>query len=282
MRKLLLQSSIGIFIIICMLGCLFLYFQPKAVHARSIKSAPIDETDIDLSDAKTYTFEEASKKFTTNQSLLLVNSEHTINADFPSELSEYKDSGVIMNSCVLNDYSALSSAIMTKCNDKLFVSSSYRSYEDQARVLEEEGPSIAALPGTSEHQTGLAQDVYVMYYAGGAFIKSDAGKYVNSSCYDYGYIIRYPYAMQDYTGFAYEPWHIRYVGFPHSEIIYDNSIVFDDYATLYEPGKYYEYENYLIARMPLNEISIPDGYTDVTLSKDGLGYCFVTIKTAEK
>lgn len=187
-----------------------------------------------------------------------------------------------MNECVLNNYAALSAAVTAKCNDKLYVSSSYRSYEDQIRVLNEEGPEIAAAPGTSEHQTGLAQDVYVMYYAGGAFPKSAAGKFVNSKCYDYGYIIRYPFAMQDYTGFSYEPWHIRYVGLPHSEIIKENSIVFDDYASLYEVGTYYEYEGYLISRMPLDKIVIPNGETDVTLSLDGLGYCFVTIKTVEK
>lgn len=282
MKKLFIQAIIGVSLICLMLIGLFLTFQPKAVHKRSIDSAPAKEAKLDSSDFTTYTFDEASSLFDTNQALILVNTQHPAGENFAAEIGEYKDSGVIMNKCVLDSYSRLSASVTKECNDKLFVSSSYRSYDDQVRVYAEEGPEIAAVPGTSEHQTGLAQDVYVMYYGGGAFAKSEAGKYVNSNCYDFGYIIRYPYAMQDYTGFAYEPWHIRYVGLPHSQIIRDNSIVFDDYASLFEVGKYYKYENYLIARMPLDEIRIPNGYTDITLSEDGLGYCFVTIKTEEK
>lgn len=279
MKKLIFQLFIGTFIILIMVAGLFLYFQPKNVHKRSISSPPIKETKLDLTDQTTYTFEEASKLFTVDQSLFLVNKDHPIGATYESNIAEYKDSGVYMNECVLENYAALSATITKKYNEKLYVSSSYRSYEDQERVLKEEGPEIAALPGTSEHQTGLAQDVYINYYGGSAFFKSDVGKYVNSNCQNFGYIIRYPYAMQDYTGFAFEPWHIRYVGLPHSKIITENSIVFDDYASLYEIGKYYEYDGYLIARMPMDEIKIPNGYSDVLLSEDGLGYCFVTINT---
>ncbi len=283
MKKFIIQAFIGIAIIFVMLAGMFLYFQPKAVHARSIKSNPLKETSISDIETITIPYEQAASMYPTNQALLLVNEAHPISKDYPSNVVEYKTSGVLMNECVIEDYSSLSSAITSKFNNSLYVSSSYRSYEDQVRVLEEEGPAIAAQPGTSEHQTGLAQDVYVMYFGGGAFIKSDEGQFVNSNCYDYGYIIRYPYAMQDYTGFAYEPWHIRYVGLPHSKIIEDNSIVFDDYAELYEPNKFYEYEDYIIGRMPLDAVTVPVNFDgEVTLSEDGLGYCFVTIRKAAK
>ena len=54
------------------------------------------------------------------------------------------------------------------------------------------------------------------------------------------------------------------------------------YADLFEIGKYYEYYGYEIARMPEDRIEIPNDAQDVLLSEDGLGYVFVTIKTAEK
>lgn len=286
MRKFLIQTTAGLLIIFVMLIGMFLYFQPKAVHQRSISKPPVKEAKISLENARIYTFEEASQIFNVNDALLLVNEDHPIDATYESSISEYKTSGVFMNSCVLEDYAHLSAAVKRNCNDNLYVSSSYRSYEDQVRVLEEEGPDVAAQPGTSEHQTGLAQDVYVMNFAGSAFPKSQAGKFVDSNCYDYGYILRYPYAMHDYTGFWYEPWHIRYVGLPHSKIIEENSIVFDDYASTYEVGVYYKYEDYLIARMPLDAIAIPadidTNKSNTTISLDGLGYCFVTIKTAVK
>ena len=187
-----------------------------------------------------------------------------------------------MNSCIIDSYAELSKAVSDNVGDKLYVMSSYRSYEDQQRVYDEEGPEIAALPGTSEHQTGLALDVYVSEFAGAGFIQSDAGIFVNDHCYDYGFIIRYPYGGEDITGFEYEPWHIRYVGLPHSKLIEESGCLFEDYADLFEVGEYSEYEGYLIGRMPKDEIRIPKDAKDVVISEDGLGFVFVTVKTEAK
>ena len=231
---------------------------------------------------KTYTFEEASKIYDTDQSMLLVNADHPIDKDYPADIVEYKDTGVLMNSCITEHYAELSAAVSEKVGDKLYVMSSYRSYDDQQRVYEEEGAEIAALPGTSEHQTGLALDVYVSEFAGAGFIDSEAGVFVNDNCYDYGFIIRYPYGAENITGFTYEPWHIRYVGLPHSKIIEDSGCLFENYKDLFEVGKYYEYYGYEIARMPEDKIEIPSDADNVTLSKDGLGYVYVTIKTEAK
>ena len=66
---------------------------------------------------------------------------------------------------------ALSAAVKDQTGNKLYVSSDFRTAEEQ-QVLYDEDPLTATLPGASEHQTGLALDVYVAYYAGDAFIKS--------------------------------------------------------------------------------------------------------------
>ena len=269
-----------IFIALILLGMKF-YFSPSKTSERNAnKAAETLETVKETSGSSFYTFEEASEKFEVNDALRLVNKEHTLESDFVPDLVDYKETGVLMNRCITDSYAALSAKVMEVADDKLFVMSSYRSYEDQERVLEEEGPEIAALPGTSEHQTGLALDVYVYEHAGSGFLETEAGEYVNNNCQDFGFIIRYPYGQQEKTGFDYEPWHIRYVGLPHSKIIADNNMVFEDYAGLYEPGKYYERDGYLIARMPEDKIEIPDGFDDVQLSEDGLGYIFVTIRKA--
>ena len=288
MKKLVLQLLTGLLIIGALLVGMKLWFLPKFVYKRNARSAEKVVTSVSSKgkseeDAyETYTFEEASKKFTVDQSLLLVNKDHTIDPDYPADIVEYKDTGVLMNSCIIDSYAKLSKAVMDETGDKLLVMSSYRSYEDQQRVLEEEGPEIAALPGTSEHQTGLALDVYISEFAGAGFIQCDAGLFVNKHCYDYGFIIRYPYGGEDITGFEYEPWHVRYVGLPHSKIIEKSGCLFDDYADLYEVGKYSEYDGYLIGRMPKDEIKIPKDSKDVVISEDGLGYVFVTIKTEAK
>jgi D-alanyl-D-alanine carboxypeptidase len=64
------------------------------------------------------------------------------------------------------------------------------------------GQSLA-IPGHSEHHTGLAMD-----------INSGGGSYewMAENCWDYGFIVRYPDDHMDITGIIYEPWHFRYVG----------------------------------------------------------------------
>ncbi len=214
-----------------------------------------------------------------SQNLLLVNTEHPIDSAFEADTSFYRETDVVMNNAILEDYGRLSDYIRENLGDRLYVSSSYRSYEDQERVYNEEGPEIAALPGTSEHQTGLALDVYVMYFAGSAFIDSTTGRFVNDSCYDFGFIIRYPYGAEAITGFNYEPWHIRYVGFPHSEIIGRSGITLEEYIDSFTPGSWYSYGNYLISRQPEDSIMIPAEYSSnpIVYSPDNTGYVFVTI-----
>ncbi|MBO4243210.1 MAG: M15 family metallopeptidase [Clostridiales bacterium] len=213
------------------------------------------------------------------ENLILVNGDNTLDPDFLPEVEFYKDTDVLMNSCIIDDYALLSAYINETYNKKLCVSSSYRTYEDQERVYNEEGPEIAALPGTSEHQTGLALDLYVHRFAGAGFIECEAGRYVNSYCQDYGFIIRYPEGAEDITGFSYEPWHIRYVGQPHAEIIAEEGITLEEYFDLFEIGEWYAYEDYLISRQDEDEITIPascDG-NGVIVSPDNTGHVFVTI-----
>ena len=213
------------------------------------------------------------------ENLLLVNAEYTIGEDFAPHVEYYKDTDVLMNSCIIDDYALLSSYIRETYGQKFCVSSSYRTYEDQQRVYDEEGPDIAALPGTSEHQTGLALDVYVHRFSGFGFIDCEAGRYVNTYCQEYGFIIRYPEGAEDITGFSYEPWHIRYVGQPHAEIIAEQGITLEEYFDLFEIGQWYAYEDYLISRQDEDEITIPascDG-DGVIVSPDNTGHVFVTI-----
>ena len=61
----------------------------------------------------------------------------------------------------------------------------------------------AMTPGHSEHQTGLAVDL---------FGTSDARKWLEEHCWEYGFIVRYPEGKAEFTGIAYEYWHFRYVG----------------------------------------------------------------------
>ncbi|GAA1753715.1 hypothetical protein GCM10009767_10950 [Kocuria aegyptia] len=101
--------------------------------------------------------------------------------------------------------------------------SGYRSYDTQASLYDsyvqqygqETADTIAARPGHSEHQTGLAMDVgnsSGVCALQDCFEETPVGKWVAANAPAYGFIIRYPKGEQGVTGYTYEPWHLRYVG----------------------------------------------------------------------
>lgn len=101
--------------------------------------------------------------------------------------------------------------------------SAYRSYQTQKALFEryvaidgyEKARTYSAVPGTSEHQTGLAIDV-----TGGngkcpaedCFAGTKEAAWLEQNAAKYGFIIRYPKGKDAITGYKYEPWHLRYVG----------------------------------------------------------------------
>ena len=100
--------------------------------------------------------------------------------------------------------------------------SGYRSYARkkelyEARVREagaEHAARYLALPGTSEHQSGLALDLScpaVHMELEESFADTDEGRWLKAYAPMFGFIIRYPKGKEAVTGYAWEPWHIRYV-----------------------------------------------------------------------
>ncbi len=104
---------------------------------------------------------------------------------------------------------------------ELQLTSGYRSFEDQQetyeRFVRDYGAQVAAervaLPGTSEHQTGLAVDVgEVGLPDDEEFGDTASSDWVRGNAHRFGFIVRYPPDKADITGYANEPWHLRYVG----------------------------------------------------------------------
>jgi D-alanyl-D-alanine carboxypeptidase len=88
-----------------------------------------------------------------------------------------------------------------------------------------------AVPGTSEHQTGLAVDIVAKSYQ--MLDKEQENtpeqKWLMENSYKYGFILRYPENKSDITGISYEPWHYRYVGKEAAKEIYENGICLEEY-----------------------------------------------------
>lgn len=96
----------------------------------------------------------------------------------------------------------------------LYGISGYRSYDRQAEICRETQSAYVAPPGCSEHQTGLALDVScpdLNFELEESFASTKEGKFLENYGPMYGFIIRYPKGKEKITGYAWEPWHIRYV-----------------------------------------------------------------------
>ena len=184
-----------------------------------------------------------------------------------------------MNSCMPEAYQKLSSAVYEKFEEKLYISSDFRTSEEQEAIQQTDG-DVAADPGSSEHEAGLALDVYVPYFAGFGFIKTDAGRFVNAECWKYGFIIRYPSFGKTETGIPYEPWHIRYVGEPHAKVIYNNHLTLEEYIQSLEIGTWYEVDGYILSRQQVNadgNLLLPNDFGQATVSPDNTGCYVITI-----
>ena len=104
---------------------------------------------------------------------------------------------------------------------RLQLNSAYRSFDDQAVLRaryvhdygEEAAARLVATPGTSEHQTGMAVDVGLVGLPGDqSFGSTPASRWVADNAHRFGFIVRYPPDKAAVTGYADEPWHLRYVG----------------------------------------------------------------------
>ncbi|BFH17481.1 M15 family metallopeptidase [Paenibacillus melissococcoides] len=118
--------------------------------------------------------------------------------------------------------------------------SGYRSYQRQQSLFnhyvetqgKEYASRVSAVPGTSEHQTGLAIDVSspsVGNVLEEVFGDSEEGKWLAEHAHEYGFIIRYPKDGESITGYVYEPWHIRYVGKEAADAIYSEGTTLEQF-----------------------------------------------------
>ena len=137
----------------------------------------------------------------------------------------------------------------------LVLGSAYRpeSYQRQlwnnyaAQYSPERADRISSRPGYSDHQTGLAVDIVQGMNSGlgtdfnETFENTPEGKWLRAHAQEYGWIMRYPKGKEDITGYAYEPWHFRYIGKEYASAIYEASEweTFEEYFNV-EGGKEYK------------------------------------------
>lgn len=154
---------------------------------------------------------------------------------------------------------------------KLNAVSAYRSYDRQYEIftdnVKKKGlnhtSQYSAVPGYSEHQTGLSIDVSadsVGNRLDGSFAETVEGQWLKENAHVYGYIIRYPEDKTTITGFSYEPWHIRYVGRPLALYLYKNNLSLEEYYNFQYSKDYMgiiSYDNLEDMGIDLADVTVP-------------------------
>lgn len=175
--------------------------------------------------------------------LILVNPSHPIKREVPKSqlVSVNPDTaGVLLE----NQTAEMLSAVTTylNCAHDIVPVSGYRTMREQQEIyadsLREHGidftQKYVALPGCSEHQTGLAIDL-AENRDSIDFLRPDfpytgiCARFRELSV-RYGFIERYPAGREQITRIAHEPWHFRYIGYPHSEIMTQENRTLEEYT----------------------------------------------------
>jgi|GEM_PF-6201114 len=240
----------------------------------------------------------SAAKAATNQipemgDLILVNTQNLLPETYvPDDLVEIKDYiSITKKSVTLKKVAAKALNQMVDAMDKqgitdIKATSGYRSYqyqlslyENKIRSYEKMGydydkaeeltASVVALPGTSEHQSGLAIDLTTNTLANqlvSSFGETEAGIWLNKNCWRYGFIIRYQTDKRDITGYIDEPWHLRYVGSPHAEYMFQNDLCYEEYIRSLKTNGQYTYQSFDGTTYFVRYISSAEKLTKVDIS----------------
>ena len=174
--------------------------------------------------------------------IILVNKLHGLNKNFiPNSLVKVDNINFVKreNETMYIDSTTLTNLInmfddAKKHNINLLLYSAYRSYDKQLSLWKDT-PTFEdlykAVPGYSEHQTGLGVDISTKDN-GLTTSLNKAYNYLENNAHRFGFILRYPKDKTSITGYAYEPWHFRYVG-DISTFIYQNNLTLEEYIYNY-------------------------------------------------
>lgn len=249
------KMIVTLFVLLLCIGAILVGIKAMgSSNSADPQSAAQEEKDAQVQQEKEETQEEKEKKEEPQEpnidldewNLLLANPNHPLPDDFEVETE------VVQGEFVMDKRAAPSMKEMIEAAKEdgidLMICSAYRSIERQKTLFNEmvqdfmaQGMShedavaktatIIAVPGTSEHHTGLAADIVTPSYQSldEGFGKTPAGKWLMEHAADYGFILRYPKDKQDVTQIIYESWHYRYVGKEHAKTIKENGLCLEEY-----------------------------------------------------
>ncbi|MEG0691779.1 MAG: M15 family metallopeptidase [Oscillospiraceae bacterium] len=214
-------------------------------------SSDIASSEISSSDISVMTRPVGSK---SDWNLILLNNENKIDSDLEIDKTKFDTQWV--DSRAAQAYKDMCKSAEKK-SITLYLRSGYRSITTQKRNYDNEVARFVslghsneeairrtnqyyAIPGHSEHHTGLAFDIITpeyhnnVYTLSEEFAKTEAYKWLVANSANYGFVLRYPKEKQDTTRINFEPWHYRYVGVEHAKYMTKKNLCLEEYLKLFE------------------------------------------------
>ena len=186
----------------------------------------------------------------------LVNKQNPVDKTFPEDQDalieipeEYRKSDVIyLHYIAEKALEAMMQDMFARSFNDTYVTSAYRRYDKQQQIFDKyvndlvnQGMSYdnayaevlkdTALPGQSEHQTGLCVDLTTktIVTVDNRFADTEVFAWLQDNAWKYGFVLRYPEDKQDITKIIYEPWHWRYVGVDTAKEMKASGECFEEY-----------------------------------------------------
>ena len=177
--------------------------------------------------------------------LLLVNKTHKLDENFvPDDLEKVENRKkdkpnqlLLLEKETHQHFKEMIECAYKEAGFDIICDSAYRTMLYQQELYDEliklgKDTSYLALPGESEHHTGLCVDVAAIidgnYYDEPEYLEKEY-EWLITNCSRFGFILRYPLGKENITGYPYEPWHFRYVGEKHAKIIMSEGITLEEY-----------------------------------------------------
>ena len=166
-----------------------------------------------------------------------INEEHRIAA------VAYRDLNEMLTDCANAGHQPVvcSSYRTQEYQEGLFERKVQRLMDDQG-YPEETARTVAAqsvaIPGTSEHQLGLAADIIDNrnWNLDESQAQMPTQQWLMEHSWRYGWILRYPNEKSEITGIIYEPWHYRYVGKEVAAEIHELGVCLEEYLQMLTAG----------------------------------------------
>ena len=222
----------------------------KEVQASLETSVNVEELYNTTNIEEAEVIEEENKRdidsHTSDWELLLVNKNHKVPEGYTVELEEVENVHQVDKRIAESLKQMLSDA--RKEGLSPIICSSYRTNAKQQKLYNnkvreykrwgcssEEAEELAsywvAIPGTGEHETGLAVDIVSRDYQilDEKQEQTDVQRWLIDNSYKYGFTLRYPTDKKDITMINYEPWHYRYVGIDNATYMKEHDMCLEEY-----------------------------------------------------